>query len=88
MEIGKVEELLPGADGNVRGALVRVRNGILRRLIQRLYPLEVKTSETVLDAPQENPTAPVLSDSTVSADPSPVDAPDTSPQRADQTPRR
>ena len=46
-KLGKVEELMPGADGNVRGAFVRVhaggkRSGILKRPIQRLYPLEVR----------------------------------------------
>ena len=46
-KLGKVEELMPGADGNVRGAFIRVhsggkRSGILKRPIQRLYPLEVR----------------------------------------------
>jgi len=44
--IGKVESLVTGSDGCVRGAVVRVkskrgRTSTLRRPVQRLYPLEV-----------------------------------------------
>ena len=44
---GKVERLLPGRDGQVRSAVVRVKSGNSstaewRRPLQRLYPLEVK----------------------------------------------
>lgn len=45
--IGKVEALVKGSDGQVRGAVVRVKNKAgrltkLRRPVQRLYPLEVR----------------------------------------------
>ena len=53
MEIGK-DKLLPGADGNVRGAFVKVqssgRSGILKRPLQRLYPLEVRSADNVCSA--------------------------------------
>ena len=44
--LGKVEQLMRGSDGAVRGALVRVNSGkwntsFLKRPIQHLYPLEV-----------------------------------------------
>ena len=44
--LGKVERTLPGRDGQVRGAVVRVYTGgkrskLFQRPIQRLYPLEV-----------------------------------------------
>ena len=52
---GKVESLLPGADGNVRGTFVRVhlsgqRSVLLKRPIQRLYPLEVRAPEEALSS--------------------------------------
>lgn len=45
--IGKVEALVTGSDGCVRGAVVRVKTKAgritkLRRPVQRLYPLEVR----------------------------------------------
>ena len=45
--IGKVETLVTGSDGHVRGAVVRVKTKAgrltrLRRPVQRLYPLEVR----------------------------------------------
>ena len=45
--LGKVERLLPGRDGQVRSALVRVKSGNSpnaewRHPLQRLCPLEVK----------------------------------------------
>ena len=48
-KISKVEELIPGADGKVRAAIVKVGNGdkrptYLRRVIQHLIPIEVKSS--------------------------------------------
>ena len=53
--LGKVERLLPGRDGQVRSAVVRVKSGNSptaewRRPLQRLYPLEVK-----LDTEAANP---------------------------------
>ena len=45
--LGKIEPLLPGRDGHVRSAVVRVKSGNSptaewRRPLQRLYPLEVR----------------------------------------------
>ncbi|XP_068692502.1 uncharacterized protein [Montipora foliosa] len=45
--LGSVQRLLPGPDGEVRSAVVKVKSGNLpssewRRPLQRLYPLEVK----------------------------------------------
>ena len=45
--IGKVEALVTGSDGHVRGAIVQLKTKAgrltkLRRPIQRLYPLEVR----------------------------------------------
>ena len=56
--LGKVERLLPGRDGQVRSAVVRVKSGNSptaewRRPLQRLYPLEVKLdTEAVNPVPQ------------------------------------
>ena len=48
-KIARVEELIPGADGKVRAAIVMVGNSdkrptYLRRVIQHLIPIEVKSS--------------------------------------------
>lgn len=48
MELGIIEKTLKGRDKEVRGAVVRVGSGsqpssFLRRPIQRLYPLEVRS---------------------------------------------
>ena len=48
--IGKVERLISGVDGEIRGASVRVHTNrkntlMLNRPIQHLYPLEVKATE-------------------------------------------
>ena len=53
--LGKVERLLPGRDGQVRSAVVRLKSGNSptaewRRPLQRLYPLEVR-----LDTEAANP---------------------------------
>ena len=44
-KLAKVQELITGRDGWVRGAIVKVHSGknsaILRRPLQRLYPLEI-----------------------------------------------
>ena len=45
-KLGRIEELLKGADGNVRGVYVKVASSrghakVLRRPIQHVYPLEV-----------------------------------------------
>ena len=46
-KLGKVEELIPGRDGNVRAAVVKAvsdmgRPSQLRRVVQHLVPIEVK----------------------------------------------
>ena len=46
-KLGKVEELIPGRDGNVRPAVVKAvsdtgRPSQLRRVVQHLVPIEVK----------------------------------------------
>ena len=47
--MGLVLELIPGRDGEVRGAVIRVYSGgkckLLRRPVQRLYPLETSNSD-------------------------------------------
>ena len=44
--LGRVEQLIQGSDGHVRGAVVRVSSKTgsttWRRPLQRLYPLEIK----------------------------------------------
>ena len=44
-KLARVEEVITGKDGRVRGAVVKVNSGknstVLRRPLQRLYPLEV-----------------------------------------------
>ena len=57
-KIGCIERLLTGRDGTVRGAAVRVSstNGkcsILERPLQRLYPMEIKSTST--ETPTEEP---------------------------------
>ena len=46
-KLGKVEELIPGRDGNVRPAVVKAVSDTrhpsqLRRVVQHLVPIEVK----------------------------------------------
>ena len=46
-KLGRVEELIPGRDGNVRAAVVKSvsdsgRPSRLRRVVQHLVPIEVK----------------------------------------------
>ena len=53
-KIARVEELIPGADGKVRAAIVKVGNSdkrpsYLRRVIQHLIPIEVKSSTNNVD---------------------------------------
>ena len=56
--LGKAERLLPGRNGQVRSAVVRVKSGNSstaewRRPLQRLYPLEVKLDiEAAIFVPQ------------------------------------
>ena len=48
---GKVEQLIPGADGRVRGAVLRTitsgRVSYIRRPVQKLIPLEVQREQSV-----------------------------------------
>ena len=63
--LGRVEQLIPGRDEEVRGAVVRVSSGgcqssLLRRPVQLLYPLEAHnskspTEETSGDDPPNGP---------------------------------
>ena len=57
-KLGRVYELIPGVDGNVRGAFVRVQSGgghsTIKRPVQRLYPLEVRAK--VIDSQEIVPT--------------------------------
>ena len=53
--LGRIENLIEGADGKVRGVCIRVisKNGrvtVLRRPVQHIYPLEVR-SEPLTDGP-------------------------------------
>ena len=71
--LGRVEELLIGRDGRVRGAVLRVatkgRCSILRRPLQLLYPLEIETpgnpSKEVTMAAQDTPTSNEVEDSEI-----------------------
>jgi hypothetical protein len=45
--MGRIVELLPGADGKVRVAKVQVKDSVLVRPLQRLYPMEISTPAEV-----------------------------------------
>ena len=50
--VGRIEEVIPGSDGNVRSARVHVQSKtgqatVLRRPIQYLYPLEICCEDSV-----------------------------------------
>ena len=54
--LGKIEELIVGRDDEIRGAIVRVYTGqrkskLLRRPLQRLYPIEVGESAPAVNTP-------------------------------------
>ena len=56
-KLAKVEELIPGADGNVRAAIVKVASSdrrpvYLRRVVQHLIPIEVKAVNAVTQSTQ------------------------------------
>ena len=62
-KLGRVQELLEGCDGHHRGAVVKTmtsdgRPELLRRPIQRLYPLEVKGSSDRNETAAENASRP------------------------------
>ena len=55
-KIGKVKEIIPGKDGEVRGGIVQVLNGnkrlsLMRRPIQRLIPLETSMEKESVELP-------------------------------------
>ncbi|UYV74543.1 hypothetical protein LAZ67_12000081 [Cordylochernes scorpioides] len=43
--LGLVKKVYPGEDGNCRVAKVRIKSGEIGRPIQRLYPLEIRSSD-------------------------------------------
>lgn len=45
--MGRISRLHPGKDGEVRVAQVKTEHGYLQRPLQRLFPLEVSTSESL-----------------------------------------
>ena len=54
--LGKIEELIVGRDDEIRGAIVRVYTGqrkskLLRRPLQRLYPIKVGESAPAVNTP-------------------------------------
>jgi hypothetical protein len=46
-KLGVIEGLVKGRDNLIRSAKVRTRNGITRRPIVRLYPLEINERDGV-----------------------------------------
>ncbi|KAL7290902.1 hypothetical protein TKK_0015632 [Trichogramma kaykai] len=52
--LGRVIEAFPGADGTSRVFMVKTKQGVLKRPIQRLYPLEVPTEPTGLSSRLHN----------------------------------
>lgn len=50
-KLGKVEKLIKGQDGNVRGAVIRVHSNtgsrVLKRPSQMLYPLEIGCGDVI-----------------------------------------
>lgn len=60
-KLGKVEQLIPGKDGKVRAAIVKVSSGngknqLLKRVIQHLIPIEVRSESNIpMPCPQSTP---------------------------------
>lgn len=48
--IGVIDELYTGKDGHTRTAKIRTVNGYLLRPLQRLFPLEIRRNDDVVDA--------------------------------------
>lgn len=46
MPIGRIIELIPGRDGKIRTVKLKTQNGTVLRPVQRIYPLEIQSSET------------------------------------------
>ncbi len=69
-KLAKVEELLPGEDGVVRAAVIKTcsdntnRSQLLRRSVKHLIPLEVRSTQPVVNesnpAPKSREDMPVL----------------------------
>ena len=60
-KLGKVKELIPGKDGNVRAAVVKVANNSgclshLRRVVRHLVPIEVKVQSESTTTNEAQPT--------------------------------
>ena len=55
---GRVEQLVAGKDGSVRGAVLKVntsgRNSFIRRPVQKLVPLEVQRDRTIAELSSAN----------------------------------
>jgi hypothetical protein len=45
--LGRILELLPGKDGKVRVGKVKTSSGVLLRPLQRLFPMEVSTADSI-----------------------------------------
>ena len=59
-KLGKVEELIPGKDGNVQAAMVKVANNsgcpsLLKRVVQHLVPIEVKVPSEATSTNEAQP---------------------------------
>ena len=63
-KLGKVEKVLPGRDGQIRGAVVRLgtRSTVIRRPVQLLYPLEVQETTEGSDQPMTTDIGSIASD--------------------------
>ena len=65
-KLAKIEELIFGQDGKVRAAVVRVANGNtnrlvhLRRVIQHLIPIEVKSCSTKIAEAERQDSQPAV----------------------------
>ena len=60
----KVEELVPGKDGNIRAAIIKVSNAdrnprLLKRSVKHLFPLEVNANDDLhrIEEPEAEPTS-------------------------------
>ena len=73
-KLGKIEEVISGRDGKVRGAILRLASGsgMLRQPIQLLYPLEVhdNTEPSITIRNSAADTSSVVNDHSVDTTPS------------------
>ena len=63
-KLAKVEELVPGKDGNIRAAIIKVSNAdrnprLLKRSVKHLFPLEVNANDDLhrIEEPEAEPTS-------------------------------